>query len=102
MHDNNERVLTGSVAAAFTFVAILASLGEGCQHCGSPPQCFVAKEKIGTLLNRFRLALTKVRGSVSAGGWTCESVEDRMVMREKSPFIPLGIEPGTLGEMVTI
>ena len=25
-----------------------------------------------------------------------------MVMREKSPLMPFGIEPGTLGEMVTI
>ena len=35
-------------------------------------------------------------------GWPGCSVEDTMVMREKSPFMPWATVPGTLGEMATI
>ena len=59
--------------------------------------------EVRTLLSRLRFPpLTKATPEGSFGeGALGVSEEDMMVMRENSPFMPAGAEPGTLGEMAT-
>lgn len=55
------------------------------------------------MLSRLRLPpLTKATLAESVGGncWV-DSGEERIVMRENSPFIPAGGDPGMLGDMAT-
>ena len=97
-HKEGEK-LTGPVAATLALVTGIASLGDRMLRAGHKDRW----NGVLTLLSRLRLPpLTKATLAESpVDACFADSGEDRMVMRENSPFMPWGGEPGMLGEMAT-